>query len=62
MLTIDPYTDELPPLVEAILKESMRKYPTTAVLSMREISDDNGFDIPNPKNEKETINLRKGTW
>jgi len=62
MNTVDPYIDELPVLVEAILKESMRKYPTVGMFSLREVTQDTGFYIPHPKQEGKSILLKKGTW
>ena len=48
--------DTLPPYVEAVLKESMRKYPTAATGSMREVKQKEGYQLT------EDIFLPHGWW
>jgi cytochrome P450 len=46
----------LPPYVEALLKESMRKYPTAATGSFREVQEEEGYQLT------ESIHLPRGYW
>eukprot|EP01035_Chromulina_nebulosa_P017890 gene17890-23506_t len=60
---------QLPVYVEAVLKESMRKYPVASFGSFRKINDDNGYDIVNctvditgQKTAVTKYHLPKGCW
>src|ERR1700730_9285318 len=46
----------LPPYIEAVLKESMRKYPTADTGSMRGVTDPHGCTL------SPDIHLEKGWW
>lgn len=49
-------SDSLPPYVEAVLKESMRKYPTASTGSYRLVREEGGYEL-SPE-----IKLAKGSW
>jgi hypothetical protein len=61
----------LPPYVEAVLKESMRRYPAAPISVMRLVTDPRGFTIPKallisedeaPYCDSDDIVVPKGSW
>jgi len=60
---------QLPVYVEAVLKESMRRYPVASFGSFRKVNDDSGYDIVNctvdsigQKSSVTKYHLPKGCW
>ena len=52
--------DTLPPIIDATLKESMRKYPVAPDGSLRMVEDPMGFSFTTL--DGKNINIPKGTW
>lgn len=52
----------LPPIVEATLKESMRKYPVAVHGSMRRVDNAEGYTLKAAGAEGQDVHLPRGTW
>jgi cytochrome P450 len=52
-------SSELPPYVEAVLKESMRRYPVAVFGSFRQVKDEAGYLI---EDGDKSFNIPKGAW
>lgn len=50
---------EIPPYIEAVLKESMRKYTVASFGSFRKVTDESGFNISIIEEELDKVNIAK---